>query len=274
MARRTTGFGEVGSRLVASMKLILRDTTAGEAHLVAEALRQEGIAASVQHERGIDSRPSVWIENDADWERASRAIDDMRVRSDATPAPVQPTSHRGIFVAGLLIGTALGIVIIGIIRGSVVDPRAENYTWDNNSDGVDDEWARYDAADRIVESSRDRNFDGKGDSWLTYAPPGILNKSRDDSNFDGLVDYWGSYEKGLLVSYTADNDRNGAVDEWGRVENDIIVERNWSFLNDQIADKRAFYRAGLKVREEYDRNRDGVFDETILFDAFERVISR
>jgi hypothetical protein len=63
-----------------------------------------------------------------------------------------------------------------------------------------------------------------------------------DEDFDGREDIWEVYEKGARRSYTADNDRNGVVDEWGRFEQGRIVERNWSFSNDKIADKRALAR--------------------------------
>lgn len=96
--------------------------------------------------------------------------------------------------------------------------------------------------------------------------------SRYDQDFDRREDYWEVYQKGIPVSYTADNDRNGVVDEWGRFENASQIERNWSFSNDRVADRRAFYRAGRKIREEYDRDRDGVFEQTILFDEFEREV--
>jgi len=60
----------------------------------------------------------------------------------------------------------------------------------------------------------------------------------------------------------------------GGAKNGVVVERNWSFSNDRVADKRAFFSAGRKTREEYDRDRDGVFEETTLLDEFERVVSR
>jgi hypothetical protein len=96
---------------------------------------------------------------------------------------------------------------------------------------------------------------------------------RCDHDFDGREDYWESYKNGAPVSYRADNDRNGVPDEWGRMEKGMIVERNWTFFNDQTVDKRAFYGAGRKIREDYDRDRNGTFEEIIRYDEFERVLS-
>jgi len=258
------------------MKKIFSAPNSAEAHLLVEALRQEGIAASVQGEWGSLEGPSVWIENDTDAERAKAFVAETMVKRNPAATPAQSRGHSGVFVGGLLLGLILGALIAGSL-GFRLPPNSESSSpesWDLNGDGMPDNWARYDSAGRLVESSEDRNFDGSPDSWLTYDPPGMLTMGRYDEDFDRREDYWVRYEKGAPTSYTADNDRNGVVDEWGRFENGTQVERNWSFSNDRIADRRVFYRAGRKVREEYDRNRDGVFEETVLLDEFERVISR
>jgi hypothetical protein len=257
------------------VRKILGTANPAEAHLLAEALRQEGIAASVQGEWGSLEGPSVWIENERDAERADALVAEITAKQ--APAPTSAHSGRsGPFVGGLLLGLVLGAVVAGFLNSRSPRSREPVSTaqWDLNGDGKPDDWARYDSDGRLVESSSDRNFDGAPDSWLTYDPPGVLNTVRYDQDFDRREDYWESYAKGLPVTYTADNDRNAIVDEWGRFENGVVVERNWSFANDRVADRRAFYRAGRKVREQYDRNRDGAFDETVTYDEFERVVAR
>ena len=145
-------------------------------------------------------------------------------------------------------------------------------SWDANGDGRPDNWASYDTAGRLVESSEDRNLDGIPDSWVTYDPPGVLAGIRDDQDFDGREDSWVVYEKGVPVWSTADNDRNGVVDEWGRFENGSQVERNWSSRTIASQTEEPF----IGWAEKYEKstiNRDGVVEETVLFDQFERVIS-
>ena len=257
------------------MKKILDVKNSADAHLVVEALRQEGIAASVQGEWGsVGEGPSVWIENDADAERANALVAETTIKDRPAPTPV-PGRQVAVYVGGLLLAMLLGVVIGAVFNGRVPETQEamSPQSWDANGDGRPDNWASYDTAGRLVESSEDRNLDGIPDSWVTYDPPGVLAGIRDDQDFDGREDSWVVYEKGVPVWYTADNDRNGVVDEWGRFENGSQVERNWSFSNDRIADRRAIYRVGRKIREEYDRNRDGVVEETVLFDEFERVIS-
>lgn len=232
--------------------------------------------ASVQGEWGSLEGPSVWIENDTDAERANAFVADTMAKRGPAPTPVQSRGRYGVFVGGLLLGLLLGAVIAGPLSSRLANSPEpiSRESWDVNGDSQPDSWARYDSTGRLVESSEDRNFDGMPDSWATYDPPGMLHAVRYDHDFDRREDYWEVYEKGLPVSYTTDNDRNGIVDEWGRFENATLVERNWSFSNDRVADRRAFYRAGRKIREEYDRDRDGVFEETVVFDEFERVVPR
>jgi hypothetical protein len=239
------------------MKKILSGTNRAEAHLLAEALRQEGIQTSVQEEWGsVDGTTTtfIWIENDGDAERATALLAEMTATRPPAPVAARSSGARSGFVRGLLLGLFLGALAGGAFAvGRLNGPAsASPANWDMNGDGA-------------------------ADSWATYNSAGQLHMTRYDQDFDRREDYWESYENGVPVSYTADNDRDGVVDEWGRFEhgtNGLVVERNWSFSNDRVADKRAFFGAGRKTREEYDRNRDGVFEETIVFDEFERVVSQ
>jgi Putative prokaryotic signal transducing protein len=264
------------------MKKILSVTNRAEAHLLAEALRQDGIPTSVQEEWGsLDgtSTTFIWIENDGDAERATALLAEMTGKRQPAAVAVRSSRKHSGFVRGLLLGVLLGALAGGALAVWRLNGRysASSNNWDSNGDGSADGWATYNSAGQLVESTEDRNFDGAPDSWMLYKPPGVLNVIRYDQDFDRREDYWESCEKGIPVSFTADNDRDGVVDEWGRFENGkngVVLERNWSFSNDRVTDKRAFFSAGRKTREEYDRDRDGVFEETILFDEFERVVSR
>jgi hypothetical protein len=258
------------------MKKIFTTTNPAEAHLLVEALRQEGIAASVQGEWGSLEGPSVWIENDSDAARSDALVSEMVGKAKPTPPSTQSLGHSGVFFAGLFLGLLIGALTGGAFSyGSAQRGKAPaRQSWDLNGDGKADKWNVYDSMGRLVESSEDRNADGKPDCWLTFDPPDVLHAARYDQDVDGRMDYWEIYEKGFPASYTADNDGNGVVDEWGRFESGAPVERNWSFANDRVADRRVSYRSGRKTREEYDRNRDGKFDETVEFDAFERAVAR
>jgi hypothetical protein len=127
----------------------------------------------------------------------------------------------------------------------------------------------------MVESSYDQNFDGLADRWYAHGEAEQTTNARYDTDFDGREDYWEDFEHDLATSYSADNDRDGTPDEWGEFESGhAATERLWSFRNDAIIDKRAVYKDGRRVQEQYDRDRDGRFDETLDLDEFERVIRR
>ncbi len=46
----------------------------------------------------------------------------------------------------------------------------------------------------------------------------------------------------------------------------------FSFQSDDVADKQIVYEDGRRVRIEYDRNRDGDFEEMHVLNEFEEVV--
>jgi Putative prokaryotic signal transducing protein len=188
------------------MKMIYTAENSAEAHLLAEALCQERIRASV-HEDLPPERPSIWIDDETDWDRATELLTEMTAARSSTGAVAMPDRRPSSFIAGLLLGLVIGgigaVVVTQFLRG---DDTPGRQTWDLNGDGATDSWADYDPQGKIVQSSDDRNFDGRPDCWLTYDPPGVLSTMRCDQDFDGREDYWESYRNGAAVSYRADND--------------------------------------------------------------------
>jgi len=100
---------------------------------------------------------------------------EMMAKQRPAPAGV-PRGRSSVFVGGLSLGLLLGVVIAGVFSARLPGSREATSpeSWDVNADGRPDNWARYDAAGRLVGSSEDRNLDGKPDSWFTYDPPGVL----------------------------------------------------------------------------------------------------
>jgi hypothetical protein len=151
------------------------------------------------------------------------------------------------------------------------DGRLIRDEYDANRDGEPDGWRKYTAGE-LVEEEYDRDFDGTPDFWRKYSSPGQIDKVIYDRDLDGRADYWETHKDAASFSYTADNDGDEQIDEWGKTYAYSPSERNWSFKNDRIVDKKALYKKGRKVKELYDRDRDGEFDEWVFLDEFERVI--
>jgi hypothetical protein len=245
-----------------------------EAHLIVEALRQEGVEAFAD-ETALSLAPTnetvVHIRDSREEVRARNILEEIV----APPSPkAEPASSGKAWFLGVVLGIGLGVLgtlLVNIIYKAATVPSGTD-SWDLNGDGAPDQWATFTVDGRYLESKTDRNLDGKPDSWQEFDPPGTPSFARYDSDFDGEPDHWEEFSGGVVVSFTSDNDRDGRVDEWGLLESGSIVERHWSFLNDGVIDKKAFYRNGRRIREEYDHDRDGTFDEKILLDAFERPV--
>ena len=208
----------------------------------------------------------------------------------------QPSMGRNAFVKGLIAGILIGMVALSYYKNTI-NPPAPLSSYDRNEDGKADTWYEYEG-NLLVKEYYDNNHNGKADAWYYYEKAvlskieidgnhdgavdnqGYYDESGDtaeaeyDRNFDGEMDYWEYFENASQVSYESDNDFNGTHDEWGIVEDGQIVEANWSYHNDKVADKVARYRYGRKYEESYDRDRDGIFDEVIQFDEYERAIVR
>jgi len=242
-----------------------------EAHLLAGALEREGVRAFVREQAaGVvpGGEASVWVEQDSDEERARELWDEMRSPEEGDKS----ASRRGGSGTALVLGMILGAIAASVYWSELAPQPDRPESWDRNQDGRTDAWASYGQAGMTTEASFDRNFDGEPDVWQEFDEGERPTTARYDNDFDGEVDFWEEYEDGVAASYSADNDRDGKPDEWGEIKGGVIEEIRWSFNNDSIIDKRAFYRNGRRLREQLDRDRDGRFDETLHYDEFERVI--
>jgi len=258
------------------MKKVFSGANAAELYVLAEALDREGIPAFVQEQPpGVvpGEVAAIWIRNANDEAAARELIEEMASSLRTPPGTSERVSHAA-FAKGLLLGLVLGCgaAWIALIAWTAVEPQAE--VWDTNGDGRADAWADYGPRGEMSRASSDRNFDGRPDAWQEFDESGYLTLNRYDTDFDGEADYWEKYDRGSPASYTADNDRDGQVDERGTLDGGVVKQRQWSFQNDTVIDKRAIYRDGRRAREEYDRDRDGVFEEVVHLDEFERVIRR
>jgi hypothetical protein len=273
-----------------------------EAHLIADVLEKHGIPATV---RGSDSLHSigqpitVWIESSQDEARAreilsERGDTDGGVVDEYGVRMAEKKTGTSRFIIGLIVGVLLGLFVSHYYPAQK-EQAGLSPSHDRNSDGEADVWYEYDGREVIKESydqdydgsadswyyydkgvpvrvEVDRNHDGTADEWAEYDASGDLSEAYYDLDFDGKSDHWEQYTNGVPTSYTSDNNHDGTVDESGTIEHGQIKERKWSFHGDGNWDKHARYREGRKYEESYDRNRDGIFEEVVAYDEYERVI--
>lgn len=111
----------------------------------------------------------------------------------------------------------------------------------------------------------DDNKDGKPDKWVAYLD-GKVSHSEFDRNFDGKIDCWSSYENGIVVRYQEDNDFNGIPDITCYYADGILDSAEFHPNGSRIVVKKQSYENGVLKEEWLDNNRDGKFDEKIMYD--------
>ena len=270
------------------------------AQIIVAGLAENGIKAELRGEFDPLQEPSVWIYDIKDYDRAMNIISEITESQITQYDEVNKLQNtkKSNFWPGLFVGLILGVSIFYIsVKTDFLSGKNSTREWDTNGDSKVDCWQEIKTDGVVVEiydvnfdgrpdtwqyykdskqekTIYDTNYDGKPDIWTFYNKQGIVEHNEQDTDFDGRVDCWSYYNNGYLAEDAWDNDRDGRKDEWGKYENSKIIERKWSYLNDNVIDKKAFYKNGRKFKEQYDRNRDGKFDETVLMDEFERVINK
>lgn len=283
------------------MKKIYSTYKISEACMIKDLLQQQGIVVVIKGEN-IDAKlgqpVTIWVDSNQDEEKANEIISSFVDRkSENSSERDTNTAASGMmpFFAGLIIGIFSGIILFILFNAGTRKHTVQPVSWDTNSDGKKDTWAEYSGGkpvkycyDRNLDEKADHwsylengliardeidlNLDGKADVWQYFESSGKLSRVEYDFDYDGKAEYWEYFKEAQRNRFTADNDRDGNMDEWGIFEKGFIKERNWSFKNDDFIDKKAVYEYGRKIKELYDRDRNGSFDEEITLDEFERVI--
>jgi hypothetical protein len=278
-----------------------------DAQMLMHALQEKGVAAELHGQSSshhLGQPVSIWVpeEQSAVAGRIISIIeasqpDAQEDEEDTERQPPATGRSTSRFHAGLLMGLVLGYGAL-VFQNWASSREASRRDSDRNGDGVQDAWAKYSilnnelvrtiydsdfdgSPDRwdyyenglVARSESDRNRDGKPDFWWFYNEMGQLLRMELDDDSDGQADSWTLYENDLERESTSDLDFDGQIDEWIVFENGFYKERRISFRNDGVVDKRILYDRNRRARVEYDRDRDGDFEEVRMLDPFEEVAS-
>ena len=259
-----------------------------------EVLEQEGILCTVKNQQGsslagevpfAEVFPELWVINDDDfpraqeflenWSKAAATIDtawscsgcgehhtgefttcwkcgkEKNSKSGLRPwnRDVSPDADEKKFTSGeMLIVLFLGVFITWSGLAAWDYYSLKSYPTDRNKDGKEDLVETF-RDGFLVEQRLDNDFNGIFETVYQFNRKGLVTKGEVDRNQDGIPDLIGDYIFGILKS-------DDFLDtETGKVK------------------KRAFFRLGVKVREEIDVNGDGTFDKTTHFDEYEDPIN-
>jgi antitoxin component YwqK of YwqJK toxin-antitoxin module len=114
----------------------------------------------------------------------------------------------------------------------------------------------------------DRNLDGRPDCWYYYKK-GLIAQATYDVNFDGRVDSWETYSNGVVVVEHQDTDHNGKPDVIYTYRNGVVQRADWQPNGQDVVILSWRYLDGVCREELRDLDRDGKFDLSVKFDAFQ-----
>jgi len=168
------------------------------------------------------------------------------------------------------------VLIVGVVVGALVTqfwPRAFSGAdeVDSNSDGKADTWFTY-KSDVLVASAEDRDFDGRQDAWHSYVN-GVIDFTKSDDSFDGKIESWVYYRHGVPERVDRDLDRDTSVDVIECYVHGQLSSQKWVNASG-VTTRLQTFDLGVKRTELLDLDADGVFDQSIAFDRYERPIRK
>jgi len=209
---------------------------------------------------------------DADLPRAEEALRDIEAefgietkgtaREPGVPRLPSPRLAKlGYFVLGALVG-ALGYYAMTLWQSNYTGTWSEDF----NGDGHPDVWWEYERG-QLIKAWEDSDFDGRPENWHHHSK-GIIQWSEEDTNDDGRPDVWWEYTHRYVTARRDDFDFDGKPDAETRFIGELPVETLFKSANQLGYWRRDFYTNGILRVTHLDRDRDGVLDERLLFDAF------
>ena len=98
-----------------------------------------------------------------------------------------------------------------------------------------------------------------------YGPSGDLQETRFDVNENGNIESRHFYEDGVLVEQSISIHDEGVYDLHRSMADPLVLER-YDRNHDGFVEEKHYLRHGLRFRDEFDWNKDGLADQTIIYD--------
>jgi len=251
------------------------------ATIAASRLGSEGIEAHIQMDDCGGAYPALqWsrgvrlLVKPEDRENAEAILNRMEAE-DAGEIEQQDrqedrrkTKSYPMLLIGLLFGFAAGYFLAPELTDR------STYTGvvkrDLNKDGTPGLFYHY-VDGQPVRAEEDRNYDGKPDAWYKYVA-GKLRTSERDNNFDGRPDVWGTIKDLFNGVEKVDTDFDGKPDATVFTVNGLKHRVDWHPHDSANVERREFYEHGLLKEKLVDTDGDGIFDQRITYDRYERPI--
>ena len=257
------------------MKTLYEASSAVEAHMIVDLLKQEGVTAHIhgEHLQGaMGELPAAGLVRlvvaEPDYKNAKKVVD--RWDSDQPKqARLSPSSRPPRVLYGVLLGLTLGIAGSYAFNRSPVTVDGVDY----NADGVLDEKWTYAPNGKLLEVEIDRNLDRKVDYIAHYDRRGLIESAESDDNFDGIFETRVRFRAGNVELVESDTDGDGYRDL--RTHYEHGVQTSTEFLNPStgLALRVEYFRLGKLTTAEVDTDGDGVLDTRHRYGGLNEVIA-
>jgi hypothetical protein len=255
-----------------------------EASLAASRLGSEGIDVLIQKDDCGGAYPALQMTRGVkllvkpeDLEQAETILHELETGGAGGAEEEEPQEEpQRVKSSPMLL---IGLFLLGLAAGYFLSPSLmdrSTYTGvaksDHNAKGTPGAFLHY-VDGKLVRSEQDRNYDGKPDAWFKYEA-GKIHTGTSDNNFDGEPDVWITYKDPFNYVMKVDTDFDGKADATVYYVDDLIQRTDWHPKDSSIIERRQLYKHGLLREELLDIDLDGNFDERIIYDRYERPISK
>jgi len=258
------------------MKTVYEASSAIEAHMLVDLLKQEDIDAHIHGEAlqgAVGEIPATGLvrllvaeENHA----AARAVIERwdSTQVEATPPPARSAKSGG--VRGLLLGLVIGV---GATYAAYRAPATTDGV-DYDRDGLLDEKITYSPNGMPLKLEADRNLDHKIDYVARYNARGHLESAELDDNFDGVFETKQWLKNGNVEMSLADTDDDGYPDQRSSYTHGVIETTEYINPASGKPVRIEHFVLGVLKFADVDTDMDGTLDTRIKYTKLAEVASR
>jgi hypothetical protein len=258
------GFGPGAAN---AMKTLYEASSAIEAHMLCDLLRQDGIVAHVQGEHlqsAIGELPAAGLVrltvDEADFVKARALVERWDAAQPKEPAVRRPAPASRL-LTGLLLGLALGIGGTYFFLHSPVTTDGV----DHDGDGLLDEKWTYSPSGAVRAYEVDRNLDKKADYVTRYDHRGLMEQTETDDNFDGVFEGRMRFRANNVETTEIDTDGDTYPDLRSRFVDGILATTE--FINPSTGHplRVESFKLGKMTHADVDTDKDGRLDKRIRY---------
>ena len=261
------------------MKTLYHAANALEAHMLADLLRQEGLAPEVygEHLQGaIGELPAAGLvrlvipeEQDEAGRQVIARWESVQVPPDAQGSPAHGAARgRGgwFFLAGVLVG-------LGAMYAAVRSPVTTDGI-DHDRDGLIDETYTYSPRGTVLRYEADRNLDKKVDYVVEYDERGLPATGRSDEDFDGRFESLLTFRRNQIETMQTDTDGDGFHDMTSFYESGVLRKVTYRSPKTGQPVRVEHFRLGQLQHADIDTDGDGQLDTRARYSPLGEVVSR